>query len=112
MWLRLIDVSASLMLRRYMQSDRLVLEIRDELCPWNEGRFELEGSCEGATCHASSSSPDLTLAVADLASAYLGAVSFSTLSQAGLVEERTPGALLRADRMFAVRYQPWTPHGF
>jgi len=112
MWVRLIDVGASLKLRRYMQSDRLVLEVRDELCPWNEGRFELEGSSEGATCRASSSSPDLVLGVSDLASAYLGAVSFSTLAHAGLVEERTPGALLRADRMFAVRYQPWTPHGF
>ena len=112
MWLRLIDVAASLKLRRYMQADRLVLEVRDDLCPWNEGRFELEGSPEGATCLASSSSPDLVLAVSDLASAYLGAVSFSTLSQAGLVDERTPGALLRADRMFAVRYAPWTPHNF
>ena len=112
MWLRLIDVSASLMLRRYMQSDRLVLEVRDELCSWNEGRFELEGSPEGATCRVSSSSPDLVLAESDLASGYLGTVKFSTLSQAGLVDERTPGALLRADRMFAVRYQPWTPYSF
>ncbi len=112
MWLRLIDVGASLKLRRYMQSDRLVLEVRDELCPWNEGRFELEGSAEGATCRVSNSSPDLVLAVSDLASAYLGAVSFSTLSQAGLVDECTPGALLRADRMFADRYAPWTPHNF
>ena len=112
MWLRVIDVADCLKLRRYMQSDRLVLEVRDELCPWNEGRFELEGSIDGASCRASNSSPDLILAVADLASAYLGAVSFSTLSQAGLVDERTPGALLRADRMFAVQYQPWTPHHF
>ena len=112
MWVRLVDVSASLKLRRYGQGGRLVLEVRDELCPWNEGRFELEGSSEGAECRASSSSPDLVLAVSVLASAYLGTVSFSTLSQAGLVEERTQGALLRADRMFAVRYQPWTPHGF
>ena len=112
MWVRLIHVGASLKLRRYMQSDRLVLEVRDGLCPWNDGRFELEGSPEGATCRASSSSPDLVLPVADLASAYLGTVSFSTLSQAGLVDERTPGALLRADRMFAVQYQPWSPHTF
>ncbi|MCH8280976.1 MAG: GNAT family N-acetyltransferase [Chloroflexi bacterium] len=112
MWVRLIDVSVSLELRRYMQSDRLVLEVRDELCPWNEGRFELEGSSEGATCRPSSSSPDLVLAVSDLASVYLGTVNFSTLSQAGLVDECTPGALLRADRMFAVRYQPWTPVNF
>ena len=112
MWLRLIDVAASLELRSYMQTDRLVLEVRDDLCPWNEGRFELEGSPEGATCRASSSSPDLVLAVSDLASAYLGTVRLSTLSQAGLVDECTPGALVRADRMFAVRYQPWTPANF
>ena len=111
-WVRLIDVGASLALRRYMQSGRLVLEVLDEICPWNEGRLELEGSPEGATCRASSSSPDLVLAVADLAAAYLGTVTFSTLAQAGLVDERTPGALLRADRMFAVQYQPWTPHNF
>ena len=112
MWVRLIDVAASLKLRRYTKSDRLVLEVRDELCPWNEGRFELEGSSEGATCRSSNSSPDLVLAVSDLASAYLGAVSFSTLSRAGLVDELTPGSLLRADRMFAVRYQPWSPCNF
>ena len=112
LWVRLIDVSAALTLRRYMQIDRLVLEVRDELCPWNDGRFELEGSSEGATCRVSSSSPDLVIAVTDLASAYLGAVSFSTLSKAGFVDERTSGALLRADRMFAVQYQPWTPYNF
>ena len=112
LWLRLIDVGAALKLRRYTQSDRLVLEVRDEQCPWNEGRFELEGSAEGASCRASSSSPDLTLAVSGLASAYLGAASFSTLAQAGLAEERTPGALFRADRMFASRRRPWTPHNF
>jgi predicted acetyltransferase len=111
-WVRLVDVAASLKLRRYMQNDRLVLEVRDELCPWNDGRFELEGSPEGAACRASSSSPDLTLVVSALASAYLGTVSFSTLSQAGLVDERTPGALRRADRMFAARHQPWTPYNF
>jgi len=112
LWVRLIDVAASLKLRRYMQEDHLVLEVRDERCPWNEGRFNLEGSAEGATCRASSSSPDLVLAVSTLSSAYLGTASFSALSRAGLVDERTPGALLRADRMFAVRYQPWTPANF
>ena len=112
LWVRLVDVAASLQLRRYMESGHVVLEVRDELCPWNEGRFELEASPEEATCRASSSSPDLVIGVADLASTYLGTVSFTTLSQAGLVEERTPGALLRADRMFAVQHQPWTPHSF
>ena len=112
LWLRLVDVGAALQLRRYMESGRLVLEVRDDLCPWNAGRFELEGSSEGASCRATDLAPDLVIPVNNLASTYLGAVTFSTLAQAGLVEEHTPGALLRADRMFAVRYQPWTPHNF
>ena len=112
LWVRLIDVRTSLELRRYMLSGHLVLEITDHLCPWNDGRFELEGAFEGATCYTSNSSPDLALSVSSLASAYMGAVSFSALSQAGLVDERTPGALLRADQMFAVQYQPWTPCNF
>jgi predicted acetyltransferase len=112
LWVRLIDAGASLELRRYMHGDRLVLEVRDELCPWNQRRFELEGSADGAACRPSNLSPDLVLTVSSLSSAYLGTVSFSALSQARLVEERTPGALLRADRMFAVRYRPWTPVNF
>jgi predicted acetyltransferase len=112
MWLRVVDVAASLEQRRYMVDDRLVLEVRDDLCPWNDGRFELEGSPEGATCRATTASPDLAIAVSGLASTYLGAASFSSLAPAGLVDEHTPGALLRADRMFSVQYRPWTPHNF
>jgi len=112
LWLRLIDVGAALMLRRYMQSDRLVFDVRDELCPWNEERFELEGSPEGATCRNTSASPDLIISVSALASAYLGAISFTMLAQAGLVDERTPSALQRADSMFSVQYRPWTPCNF
>ena len=111
-WVRLVDVPESLVLRRYLQEEKLVLEIKDDVCPWNQGRFELEGSSEGASCRATDSSPDLALNVAQLASAYTGAVSFSTLAGAGWVEELTPGALLRADRMFAVRYRPWSPNNF
>jgi predicted acetyltransferase len=111
-WVRLVDVVDSLSLRRYMQPDQLVLEVKDELCPWNDGRFMLDGSREGATCRSTDSSPDLVITVQNLASAYMGAVSFSALANAGLVEERAQGALLRADCMFAVQNQPWTPCNF
>ena len=50
--------------------------------------------------------------ISALASTYLGAASFTTLAGAGLADERTPGSLHRADGMFAVQHQPWTPFNF
>ena len=111
-WVRVIDVITALNLRRYMRSDQLVLEIEDDLCPWNAGRFRLEGSPDGGECKTTNSRPDLLINVSNLASAYMGAVSFSTLAKAGLVDEMTPGALLLADLMFSVQYPPWTPCNF
>ena len=112
LWLRIIDVHAALKQRCYSKSDALVIEIKDELCPWNHASFRLEGSPEGATCYQSSKSPDLTLPISALSSTLLGAVTFSTLAQAGLIQERKTGALSRADTMFGVEQQPWTPYNF
>ena len=50
--------------------------------------------------------------VSALASVYLGATSFGTLQQAGLVDEATSEAVQRADRAFAVPLKPWTPYNF
>ena len=111
-WLRVVDVAAALEQRSYSETGRLTLQVRDELCDWNNGRFGLEGSAEGAACRTTAAPPDLTLDISGLASAYLGTVSFTTLAGAGLADEHTPGALHRADRMFAVQHQPWTPFNF
>jgi len=108
-WIRLVDVPAALSGRRYMRSDGLVLEVHDTFCPWNDGRYALDGGPEGARCQRTKSEPDIALSAADLAATYLGAVSFTTLSLAGRVEERKNGALLRADAMFATELKPWNP---
>ncbi|MDE2844583.1 MAG: GNAT family N-acetyltransferase [Chloroflexota bacterium] len=112
LWLRLVDVAAALSMRQYTAEGRLVFEVRDEVCPWNAARFALEATCEGAHCKATEAAPDISIGVAALASAFLGGVSFSTLEQAGLADENEAGALERANRMFAVQQQPWTPCGF
>jgi predicted acetyltransferase len=111
-WIRLVDVAAALSGRRYMRSGGLALEVSDPYCPWNDGCYELTGGPDGAECRRSNAGPDLTLSVTDLAATYLGAVSFATLHLAGRVEEHTPGALNRADSMFASELKPWGPHGF
>ncbi|HZB04922.1 MAG TPA: GNAT family N-acetyltransferase [Actinomycetota bacterium] len=111
-WLRLVDVEAALVGRRYAVEDRVVLEIRDEFCAWNEGRWLVEGGPDGATCRRADDEPDLVTDAATLAAAYLGAVPLWTLAAAGRVEERTTGALRRADAMFATDLAPWCPHIF
>ena len=50
--------------------------------------------------------PDLALDIADVGAAYLGGASLVSLARAERVAELTPGALLRADRMFAASPPP------
>jgi predicted acetyltransferase len=101
LWVRLLDLPGALAARRYAVSDALVLEVTDALRPRNQGRFRLEGGPDGAACEPVTAEPDLALDIADLGAAYLGGASLATLARAERVAERTPGALLRADRMFA-----------
>lgn len=107
LWLRLVDVPVALAARRYAGTGGIVLDVRDAFCPRNAGRYALDGGPDGATCRATTTAADLALDVADLGAAYLGGVSFSTLARAGRVEELTPGALRRADALFASEPAPW-----
>jgi predicted acetyltransferase len=111
-WLRLVQVGPALEARRYGREERLVLEVRDAFCDWNQGSWELEGGRDGASCRRTDTEPDLALDVGTLACAYLGAVPIRTLARAGRVEERTAGAVGRADAMFASDVAPWCPHIF
>jgi predicted acetyltransferase len=101
LWVRLLDVPGALAARRYAVADALVLEVTDALRPRNHGRFRLEGGPDGASCEPTAAPPDLALDVADLGAAYLGGTSLVSLARAERVGERTPGALIRAERMFA-----------
>jgi predicted acetyltransferase len=106
LWVRLLDLPGALAARRYAVDDALVLEVSDALRPRNQGRFRLEGGPDGATCEPTTAEPDLALDVADVGAAYLGGASLVSLARAERVAERTPGALLRADRMFAASPPP------
>lgn len=112
LWLRIVDVPALLAARRYPRADELVLDVRDDFLEWNDRRFLLAGGPEGAHCRPTGRSPDLALPVADLGACFLGANRFTTLAAAGGVEEMTPGALARADAMFASPVLPWCPVAF
>jgi predicted acetyltransferase len=108
LWVRLVDVGAALSGRAYATEDALVLDVRDAVCPWNEGRWKLAGGKAART----EEQADLALDVDALGSAYLGAIGFHELRAAGRIEEFTAGAVGRADRLFAWRPLPWCPEIF
>ncbi|MGH2591386.1 MAG: GNAT family N-acetyltransferase, partial [Actinomycetota bacterium] len=112
LWVRLVDVPAALAARRYAVDGRVVFEVRDAFCPWNEGRYELDGGPEGASSRPTDEAADLVLTVNDLGAAYLGGPSFRQLHRAGRVDEERPGALSRADAMFGWDPAPWCPLHF
>ena len=43
LWVRLVDVGAALSGRAYAGDGAVVLDVRDAVCPWNEGRWVVEG---------------------------------------------------------------------
>jgi predicted acetyltransferase len=107
-WVRLVDVGAALSGRSYAAAAPLVFDVRDAFCPWNEGRWRLEGGEASRTNDAA----DLALDVADLGSVYLGGFTFRDLQRAGRVEELTDGAVYGADATFRTEGLPWCPEIF
>ncbi len=105
LWVRVVDVGAALSGRAYAVDERLVLEVRDATCAWNDGRWKLESG----VCERTDAEPDLALDASALGSVYLGAISFAQLREAQRLEELRGGAVERADRLFAWRPLPWCP---
>lgn len=112
LWLRVVDIPAALSARRYPMAGALSFDLIDSFCPDNAGRYRLEGGSDGATCRRTNVEPEIALDVADLGAIYLGGVRPGTLARAGRIEERAPGALDRADALFAGDRLPWCGTGF
>ncbi len=109
LWARLLDVPVALSARSYPVTGRLVVEVTDRFRPGGaaDGCFALEAGPDGAVCRRSDEPADLTLGVADLGALYLGGARATVLERAGRVQERRPGALDTADRLFATALAPF-----
>ena len=112
LWVRLVDVDRALAARRYPAPIDLVLEVRDEFCPWNAGRWRLSGHPAGAYCGRTDLDPDLILGIEELSAIYLGGVSLAALHAAGRVTEVSPGAVTLAATAFRWPVPPWCPDEF
>jgi predicted acetyltransferase len=107
LWLRLVEIESALQSRSYATDNSVVLDVRDELCPWNAGRWRV-GSEVGRT----DDEAEIELDVADLGAAYLGAFDFNALAAADRVRELRSGALERASALFRTPRPPFCPEVF
>ena len=100
LWVRLLDVGAALSGRRYASDGKVVFDVVDEFCPWNKGRWQLDGG----QATRSKETPDLALPVQSLGSVLLGGVSFAS-SRARRAGRGARGRRDRA-RRFALPLRP------
>jgi predicted acetyltransferase len=112
MWLRIVDVAPALAGRRYAADGRLVLELSDEFCRWNAGRWSISVADGVPIVERTTDAADIACDTTDLAAIYLGAFGFRRLADAARVRELQPGAIARADGLFRTERAPWCPKVF
>ena len=108
LWVRLIDLAAALSARSYATDDAVVIDVKDEFCPWNAGRWRVgRGGIEKTEAAA-----DLACDVQSLGCVYLGGFTFAQLARSLRVTELRAGAIARADALFHSDRAPWCPELF
>ncbi|AWW43393.1 GNAT family N-acetyltransferase [Streptomyces cadmiisoli] len=112
LWGRLVDVERALAGRRYSTPLDVVLNVRDEFCPWNTGHHRLQADGSRVVCERTTAPADLQLTAAELSAAYLGGTTLASLAAAGRVQELRTGALAHTTRAFRADHEPFYPGGW
>ena len=118
LWVRLVDVGSALAQRHYACPVDVVIEVADELCPQNTGRWRLAAEAGAtpagfrATCERTTAPADVVLPVWAVGAAYLGGTGLKAMAKAGLVTESTPGSLAALSTAMSWEPAPWCPMTF
>lgn len=107
LWVRLVEVDKALTARAYAAPVDIVVEVLDDVCPWNAGKWRLTADASGASCKATDDDAAITLPVSALGAVYLGGGSLSGLQGAGLLTEHTPGAVRALGAAMSWEPKPW-----
>ena len=111
-WLRIVDVREAFAQRGYGATGKISFAIaRDDLAPWNQGKFELSCEPSGARVVATRGECDLVLSVKALASLYSGLRSPQQLAHWGMLAG-SGEAISRATSIFATQHAPHCPDNF
>jgi len=109
---RVVDVAQAMSQRRYDETGRFVFDLTDSLCPWNEGRWQLETSPDGARVTRSSRPAELVIPVDTLAMLLFGQISPSEAVRMGRAAAVGTGDLVHWDRVMQTRHKAFCPDFF
>lgn len=96
LWVRVLDVPVALSSRPYATEIDVVLDVQDGFLD-RGGRFRLRGGPDGATCEGVTTTPDITLGIAELGSLLFGTLRAGPMARAGRVQATDPATLRRFD---------------
>ncbi|MFI6478912.1 GNAT family N-acetyltransferase [Nonomuraea sp. NPDC050663] len=107
LYVRVVDVEKALAARAYAAPVDVVIEVTDDLCPWNARRWRLTADASGAECKPTEEEADLTLPVVSLGAAYMGKDALQAQLGAGLLAEHTAGAVRQLATAMTWSPKPW-----
>lgn len=112
LYVRIVDLPTAMTARRYAVPLDVVLDVTDDFCDWNAGRWRLTASGDDVRCERSEDDADLAIGARDLGACYLGGTSLRALADAGLVGEHTAGSVDALSRALRHEPAPWCPFVF
>jgi predicted acetyltransferase len=109
---RIVDVAAAIPLRPYGADGRICFEIKDDMCPWNQGIWQMEISEGRAQIEPSEATPELCIPIDTMAMMVFGHLSPSKAVRMGLAEFHLPEALPLWDHIMQTPNLPFCPDFF
>ncbi|MFC4123233.1 GNAT family N-acetyltransferase [Nonomuraea zeae] len=107
LWVRLVEADVALAARAYSAAVDVVIEVEDDMCPWNARRWRLTADLTGAECKPVEDEPDMTLPITALGSAYMGDGLLMESLEAGLLREHSPGTVRSLATAMSWSPKPW-----
>ena len=109
---RIIDVERAMSQRGYNCDGRLIFEVNDEMCPWNQGRWEMDISGGAAGLKRTKKTPQVTMNIDTLTALLFNYMSASFAARIGRIDITNPDALPVWDTVMNTAYKPFCPDHF
>jgi predicted acetyltransferase len=109
---RIVDLPRALAARPYSAAGTLTFEVRDDMCPWNAGRWSLETSGTETRIDRTTAEPHLTLPIQTLSMLLYGQISPTEAARMGRLDAHDQDALENWDAVMRTRYRPYCADQF